>query len=127
MKANDVKKKEHSRQKLGRVSEEDSTATPSSRRKKALQGDVRRSYIVPVLSKAITIINLIESSEKPLNVQQIHEALGHSKATIYRILHTLIAHGVLSGQERMSYSFRRIAEAQRVIKFTHGSIGQYKK
>ena len=127
MKVNEANKKERSSRKLERLSEEDSTATPSSRRKNALQGDIRRSYIVPVLSKAITIINLIESSEKSLNVQQIHEALGYSKATIYRILHTLIAHGVLRGQERTSYSFRRIAEAQRVIKFTQGSIGQYKK
>ena len=127
MQPNNNPKKQNPISKSQRRSRGSGASAASLQRPAIRRGDIRRSYIVPVLSKAIAIINLIEVSEEPLSVRQIHEECGYSKATIYRILHTLIAHGVLRGKEEKYYSFRRIAEAQRVIKFTQGSMAQYKK
>lgn len=79
------------------------------------EDELPRSYVVPILSKALTIMDLIESSEEPLSARRIHELLGYPPATIYRILRTLAAHGVIKGYEHTSYSFRRIAEVRSVI------------
>ncbi len=79
------------------------------------QAALPRSYVIPILSKALTIIDLIESSDEPLSARQIHERLGYSPATIYRILRTLSAHGVLKGCEHTSYSFRRIEEVKHIL------------
>lgn len=76
---------------------------------------LQRTYIIPILSKALTILDLVETSEEPLSARQIQESLGYSPATIYRILRTLTAHGVLKGCEHKSYSFRRIAEVKSLI------------
>lgn len=76
---------------------------------------LKRTYVIPILSKALTILDLIETSDEPLSARQIHESLGYSPATIYRILRTLIAHGVLKDCEHTSYSFRRIEEVRSII------------
>lgn len=80
------------------------------------QARLPRSYVIPILSKALTILDLIESSDEPLSARQIHERLGYSPATIYRILRTLSAHGVLKGCEHTSYSFKRIEEVKQIIR-----------
>ena len=78
--------------------------------------DSRQEPVIPILSKALTILDLIESSDEALSARQIHERLGYSPATIYRILRTLSAHGVLKGCEHTSYSFRRIEEVRQIIR-----------
>ena len=70
--------------------------------------NVHRSYIVPVLSKALNIMRLIETSERPMNIQEICEATGYSKTTVYRILRTLAAHGYMPNGSNGVYSFRHI-------------------
>lgn len=79
------------------------------------EAKLQRTYVIPILSKALTILDLIETSKEPLSARQIHESLGYSPATIYRILRTLTAHGVLKDCEHTSYSFRRIAEVRSII------------
>ncbi|HCT59917.1 MAG TPA: hypothetical protein DGA22_03425 [Acidobacterium sp.] len=58
-------------------------------------GNTARTYIIPVLSKALTILELIKGSERPVSAREIHDLLGYPQATVYRILRTLLVHGVI--------------------------------
>ncbi len=73
---------------------------------------VDRSYIIPVLSKALLIMDLLRSSDRPLNVAEIAGDTGISKSTIYRILRTLSAYGYLPNGAKGIYSFRRVPRLQ---------------
>ena len=61
--------------------------------------ELDRSYIIPVLSKALQIIALLDSAQTPLNVTQVSERTGFAKSTVYRILRTLSAHGYIIESE----------------------------
>jgi len=66
---------------------------------------VHRSYLIPVLTKAITIIRLLESSDRPLKINEIAAATGIAKTTVYRILRTLSAYGYLPQGSDGVYAF----------------------
>ena len=66
---------------------------------------LNRSYIIPVLSKTITIIRLLEGSKGPLKISEIAACTGISKSTVYRILRTLSAHGLLPQGSNGIYTF----------------------
>jgi len=67
-----------------------------------------RSYVIPVLSKALLIMDLLRNSERPLNVAEIAGNTGISKSTVYRILRTLSAYGYLPEGASGIYSFRPV-------------------
>lgn len=69
---------------------------------------VQRSYIIPVLCKALTIIELLKDSDRPLNIQHLSKTTGIAKTTVYRILRTLSAYGYLPDGADGVYSFRHI-------------------
>ena len=71
---------------------------------------VDRSYIIPVLSKALLIMDLLRNSEHALNVAEISASTGISKSTVYRILRTLSAYGYLPDGASGIYSFRRMQD-----------------
>jgi len=68
--------------------------------------EVHQSYVIPVLSKAITIIRLLETTDERLNVNEIARRTGIAKTTTYRILRTLSAHGYLPYGAEGIYSFK---------------------
>lgn len=68
--------------------------------------DVHRSYLVPVLSKALHIMRVLDNVEGPLNIQEVCELTGFPKTTVYRILRTLSAHGYIPHGADGVYSLR---------------------
>lgn len=79
--------------------------TDSARRRNP---HVNRSYIIPVLRKALLVIEVMKSSERPLNVDQLAKITGIAKSTVYRILRTLSAYGYLPDGADGIYSFRHV-------------------
>jgi hypothetical protein len=68
--------------------------------------EVPRSYIVPVLSKALHILRLLEREQGPVSSNEIARRTGYSLTTVYRILRTLDAHAFLPDACARSYGFR---------------------
>jgi hypothetical protein len=87
----------------------DKSRTVSARIRKP---EVRSNYIVPVLAKAIKIIRLLETADRPLNINEISQYTGTPKSTVYRVLRTLSAYGYLPHGAIGIYSFKFIAELQ---------------
>ena len=57
-------------------------------------------YLIPVLSKALDVLELLQSQGEAMTLEAIHKATGTSKTTVYRVLKTFVHRGYLSqGQD----------------------------
>ena len=56
----------------------------------------KRLYLIPVLSKALDIFELLEAENQPLTLEAIHRTTRISKTTVYRVLKTFVDRGYLS-------------------------------
>ena len=56
----------------------------------------QRLYLIPVLSKALDILELIQVENQPLSLEAIYRQTGVSKTTVYRVLKTFVHRGYLS-------------------------------
>jgi ribose transport system substrate-binding protein len=56
----------------------------------------KRLYLIPVLSKALDILELLQADNQPLSLEAIHRETKISKTTVYRILKTFVHRGYLS-------------------------------
>jgi AraC-like DNA-binding protein len=74
---------------------------------KIRRSEVHQNYLVPVLSKAIKIIRLLENNDKPLKVDEIARQTGVSHSTTYRILRTLSAHNYMPEGSAGVYCFKQ--------------------
>jgi DNA-binding IclR family transcriptional regulator len=74
-----------------------------------LHPQVNRSYIIPVLSKALILMKVLQESDRPLTVDELTASTGIAKSTVYRILRTLSAYDYLPNGAEGVYSFRRVA------------------
>jgi ribose transport system substrate-binding protein len=55
----------------------------------------RRLYLIPVLSKALDILELLQSENQPMTLEAIHRQTKISKTTVYRVLKTYVHRGYL--------------------------------
>jgi ribose transport system substrate-binding protein len=55
----------------------------------------RRLYLIPVLSKALDILELLQSENQPMTLEAIHRQTKISKTTAYRVLKTFVHRGYL--------------------------------
>ncbi len=66
---------------------------------------IKRLYLIPILSKALDVIELLEQDHLPLTLEDIYKRTNISKTSVYRILKTLVHRGYLaqtpSGQYRL--------------------------
>ena len=53
----------------------------------------RRLYLIPVLTKALDILELLQTENQPMVLETIHKRTKISKTTVYRILKTLVHRG----------------------------------
>ena len=74
-------------------------------------------YLIPILSKTLDVMELLEQEKKPLNLEQIHQRTGISKTTVFRILHTLVHRGYVSRPEDGRY---RLVSRPRKLRFGFG-------
>lgn len=56
----------------------------------------RRLYLIPVLSKALDILELLQAENQPMTLEAIHRRTKISKTTVYRVLKTFVHRGYLS-------------------------------
>jgi ribose transport system substrate-binding protein len=61
-----------------------------------LRSRTQRLYLIPVLSKALDILELLHTAGQPMTVEAIHLRTKISKTTVYRVLKTFVHRGYLS-------------------------------
>ena len=79
----------------------------------------KRLYLIPVLSKALDVLELLEAENQPLTLEAIHRRTRISKTTVYRVLKTFVHRGYLSQSPDGSYR-----QATRPKKMRFGFAGQ---
>jgi ribose transport system substrate-binding protein len=78
----------------------------------------KRLYLIPVLSKALDILELLQKDNQPQSLESIYERTNISKTTVYRVLKTLVHRGYLAQNQDGLY---RIVSRPRKIRFGFGS------
>jgi ribose transport system substrate-binding protein len=56
----------------------------------------KRLYLIPVLSKALDILELLQAEGQPLSLEAIHRRTRISKTTVYRVVKTFVHRGYLA-------------------------------
>lgn len=56
----------------------------------------KRLYLIPVLSKALDILELLQAENQPMTLESIHRQTRISKTTVYRVLKTFVHRGYLA-------------------------------
>jgi ribose transport system substrate-binding protein len=79
----------------------------------------QKLYLVPALSKAFDILELLQREKQPLTLEAIHQKVNASKTTVYRLLKTCVHRGYLAQNQDGSY---RLANQPRKLRF--GFAGQ---
>jgi ribose transport system substrate-binding protein len=73
---------------------------------------IKRLYLIPILSKALDVIELFEQESASLTLEDVYQKTNTSKTSVYRILKTLVHRGYLAqtpnGQYRLVSRPRRL-------------------
>lgn len=77
-----------------------------------------RLYLIPVLSKALDVLELLQSENQGKSLEEIYQRTNISKTTVYRILKTFTHRGYLAQAENGLY---RLAARPRKVRFGFGS------
>jgi ribose transport system substrate-binding protein len=62
----------------------------------AARKTTKRLYFIPVLSKALDILELLQAENQAMTLESIHRQTRISKTTVYRVLKTFVHRGYLS-------------------------------
>lgn len=73
-----------------------------------------RLYLIPVLSKALDILELLQQEDRPMALEAIYERTRISKTTVYRILKTFVHRGYLAHSQDGLY---RLVTRPRKVRF----------
>jgi ribose transport system substrate-binding protein len=79
----------------------------------------KRLYLIPVLSKALDILELLQAENQPMTLETIHRTTRISKTTVYRVLKTFVHRGYLSQSSDGTYR-----QVTRTKKMRFGFAGQ---
>ena len=78
----------------------------------------RRLYLIPVLSKALDILELLQTERVPLGLEAIYQRTHISKTTVYRILKTFLHRGYVAQSQDGLY---RLVARPKKARFGFGS------
>jgi hypothetical protein len=56
---------------------------------------IDRDYLVPILLKALHILDILSQGENAMSIAELEMTSGYARSTIYRIVRTLVASGYL--------------------------------
>lgn len=56
----------------------------------------KRLYLIPVLSKSLDVLELLQAENQPMSLEEIHRKTRISKTTVYRVLKTYVHRGYLA-------------------------------
>jgi ribose transport system substrate-binding protein len=79
---------------------------------------ISRLYLIPILSKALDILELLETEKKALTLEDIFKHLHISKTSVYRILKTFVHRGYLVQSQDGHY---RAAARPKKVRFGFAS------
>jgi len=65
----------------------------------------KRLYLIPVMLKGLDILELLQSEDRPMVLDEIHQQTNISKTTVYRILKTLVHRGYIAQSSDRHYRF----------------------
>ncbi len=85
----------------------------------ASKAKTKRLYLIPVLTKALDILELLQTEAQPMMLETIHKRTKISKTTVYRILKTLVHRGYVG--QTADRHYRHIARPK---KLRFGFAGQ---
>jgi len=77
----------------------------------------KRLYLIPILSKALDILELLQREEQPMALEAIYQRTHISKTTVYRILKTFVHRGYLAQSQDGLY---RLVTRPRKVRFGFG-------
>jgi ribose transport system substrate-binding protein len=77
----------------------------------------KRLYLIPVLSKALDVLEILQSEDRPLPLEAIYQRARISKTTVYRILKTFVHRGYLAQSQDGLY---RMVSRPRKVRFGFG-------
>jgi len=77
----------------------------------------KRLYLIPILSKALDILELLQGEEQPMALEAIYQRTHISKTTVYRILKTFVHRGYLAQAQDGLY---RLVTRPRKVRFGFG-------
>jgi ribose transport system substrate-binding protein len=73
---------------------------------------IKRLYLIPILSKALDVLELLEESHAPASLEDVFQRTKISKTSVYRILKTLVHRGyVAQGQNGL---YRLVSRPRRL-------------
>ena len=75
---------------------------------------IKRLYLIPILSKALDVIELLEQNHAPLTLEDVYQRTHISKTSVYRILKTLVHRGYLAQTQNGLY---RLVSRPRRLRF----------
>lgn len=74
---------------------------------------IKRLYLIPILSKALDVIELLEESHASVTLDDVYQKTRISKTSVYRILKTLVHRGyVAQGQNGL---YRLVSRPKRLL------------
>lgn len=79
----------------------------------------KRLYLIPILSKALDIMELLQAERAPMSLEQVYQRTRFSKTTVYRVLQTLAHRGYIS---RTSDGRYRHVNAPQKLRFGFASL-----
>ena len=69
----------------------------------ATRPKIKRLYLIPILSKALDILELLEQQNEALTLEDVYKLTQFSKTSVYRILKTLVHRGYVAHGESGKY------------------------
>jgi ribose transport system substrate-binding protein len=82
------------------------------------RGMTKYSYLIPIVSKTLDIMELLQAEKAPVSIEAIYHRTGFSKTTVYRVLQTLNHRGYVSKTNDGLY---RHVNAPTKLRFGFGS------
>ncbi len=75
---------------------------------------IKRLYLIPILSKALDVIEMLEESHAPVALESVYQKTRISKTSVYRILKTLVHRGYVAQTQEGLY---RLVSRPRRLRF----------
>jgi ribose transport system substrate-binding protein len=75
---------------------------------------IKRLYLIPILSKALDVLELLEQSSTPVALEDVYQKTQISKTSVYRILKTLVHLGYVAQAQNGLY---RLVSRPRRLRF----------
>ena len=75
---------------------------------------IKRLYLIPILSKALDVLELLEQNHAPVTLEDVYQKTQISKTSVYRILKTLVHRGYVAQAQNGQY---RLVSRPRRLRF----------